>query len=94
MQLGAILVALLVGALTWWLLKRQLAPLTTAVDTLAAMADSDHPPQPIPVARRDEVGELIGGFNRLVGTLSQRETELKSREKRWQVLFDEAIDGF
>lgn len=40
------------------------------------MSASKHPPQPLPIARQDEIGQLIGGFNHLLETLAQREEEL------------------
>jgi len=77
-MLAAILgLALLVGALTWWLIKRELSPMLSAVQTLASLADSDQPPQPLPIARRDEIGKLIGSFNRLLETLRHREVFLQ-----------------
>ena len=41
------------------------------------MSNTSQPPQPLPVTRQDEIGELIGGFNRLLETLAQREEELR-----------------
>ena len=55
----------------WWvtsrLLRRQFAPMLAATRTLATLTD---PGQQLPVTRRDELGELIGGFNRLLQTLA------------------------
>ncbi|NMG29821.1 sensor domain-containing diguanylate cyclase [Aromatoleum evansii] len=70
---GAIVLTLFAGGLTWAMLRRQLAPMLNTVKTLAALSDTSHFPHPLPVVRRDEVGELIGGFNRLLDILSQRE---------------------
>jgi diguanylate cyclase (GGDEF)-like protein/PAS domain S-box-containing protein len=79
--LGALLLTLLAGALTWWvitrLLQHQLAPMLAATRTLAALADNPEPVTALPVAREDEIGELIGGFNRLLQTLRQREAKLE-----------------
>ncbi|MCK9985156.1 MAG: hypothetical protein AzoDbin1_01628 [Azoarcus sp.] len=74
---AAILLTLFAGALTWAVLRRQLAPMLNTVKTLAAFSDASHFPHPLPVVRRDEVGELIGGFNRLLETLSQRERAVR-----------------
>ncbi len=80
MLLSALLVTLLAGALTWWLisqmLQRQLAPMLTASRALATLATSDQPVPALPVTRQDEIGELIGGFNRLLETLRTREQAL------------------
>ena len=79
--IGALVLTLLAGALTWWvitrLLQRQLAPMLVATRTLAALANNPEPVTALPVAREDEIGELIGGFNRLLQTLRQREAKLE-----------------
>ncbi len=77
-MLAAILaLTLLTGLLTWWLLKRELSPMLSAVQTLASLAESDQSPQPLPITRRDEIGKLIGSFNRLLETLKHREVFLQ-----------------
>ncbi len=68
--LATIFFTLLVGGLTWWMLRRQLAPMFAAARTLAALADTNQPPQPLPITRPDEIGQLIGGFNRLLDMLN------------------------
>ena len=78
MLMTALTLALLAGVLTWWLLKRELSPMLSAAHTLAEQAKSDHPPQPLPIARRDEVGKLIGGFNQLLATLLTTQQKLLS----------------
>ena len=78
MLLVTLTLALLAGVLTWWLLKRELSPMLSAVDTLAELAESDQLPQPLPIARRDEVGKLIGGFNRLMAKLLASQQKLLS----------------
>ena len=84
--LATIFLTLLAGTLTWWMLKRQLAPIFATIKTLATLADADQPPQPLPITRKDEIGELIGGFNRLLETLRQREGALKRSEQETAVL--------
>jgi PAS domain S-box-containing protein len=69
-MLATIFLTLLAGVLIWWVLKRQLEPVFTTIKTLATRSDTS---QPLPIARHDEIGELIGGFNRLLETLGQRE---------------------
>lgn len=77
MLLATILLTLLAGGLTWWFLKRQLTPLSTAASALTSMSDAKQPLLPLPITRLDEIGDLIGGFNRLLGTLNHRETLLR-----------------
>jgi diguanylate cyclase (GGDEF)-like protein/PAS domain S-box-containing protein len=93
MLLTALLLTLLTGALTWWMLRRELEPLQTIARTLTEFSRGNLPLQALPISRRDEIGELIMGFNHLQGTLRQREHSLIAREERYRVLFDRAIDG-
>ncbi len=80
--LAMIFVTLMVGWLTWWMLKRLLSPMLAAARALAILPDTDQPPQPLPITCHDEIGELIGGFNRLLETLVQREVEKAELEAR------------
>ena len=75
--LATLLLTLLAGVLTWWMLKRQLAPMLAASDALAAMTDPKQTWQPLPITRKDEIGNLIRGFNRLQSELGQREALLQ-----------------
>ena len=77
MLAATLLLTLLAGGLTWWMLRRQLAPLSAAVAQLAGMSDESKPLQALPVSRPDEIGRLIDGFNRLLKTLGQREAFLR-----------------
>ncbi len=80
MLVTTVVLTLLAAGLTWWKLKRQLAPLSTAATTLRSRADTQQPLQALPVDRPDEIGELIGGFNRTLATLAQREQALQDSE--------------
>jgi hypothetical protein len=64
--LAALLLTLFAGGLTWWLVQRLLAPMVAASKSLTAAAEQDQAWQPLPIARQDEVGLMIGGFNSLV----------------------------
>ncbi|MCX7180758.1 MAG: ATP-binding protein, partial [Proteobacteria bacterium] len=88
MLLAAIFLTLLAGGATWWMLRRQLAPMIVAAGTLATLSDTDLPPQPLPITRHDEIGELIGGFNRLLESLRQRKEALKESEQRFRTLIE------
>ena len=77
MLMAMLLFALLAGGLIWWLLRRELSPMLSTVQTLARLAVSDQPPPPLQIERDDEIGKLIGGFNRLLERLNQREVVLK-----------------
>ncbi len=90
---AALLLTAFAGGLTWWMLRRELAPISTTAKALAARSDTGEPPQPLPVARDDEIGDLIGGFNRLLEALAERGARLKASEGRFKVMFDEAPLG-
>ena len=91
---AAIVLTLLAGVLSWWMLRRQLSPLLSAVKTLATLAKSDHPPQSLPIARQDEIGDLIGGVNHLLDKLAQREAALRESLHALQHILDTTLDGF
>ncbi len=61
--LAALLLTLLAGGLTWWMLKRQLAPMQLAAKLLASRAAGGSALAPLPIDRPDEVGQLIGSLN-------------------------------
>jgi signal transduction histidine kinase len=79
--LSTLVFSLVAGALTWWLITRMLqqrfAPMLNASRTLSVLADARQPIQTLPVTSQDEIGELIGGFNRLLETLRTREQALQ-----------------
>ncbi|MBI5109047.1 MAG: PAS domain-containing protein [Rhodocyclales bacterium] len=79
--LGAIVLTVLSGGLTWWILRRQLSPLLAALKELSRL-HAGQPLQALPVTRHDEIGELITGFNSLLEALTQREADLRESEER------------
>jgi PAS domain S-box-containing protein len=93
MLLAAACLTLLAGALTWWMLRRQLAPIAAAARSLSALSNVDEPLRPLAYVRQDEVGDLIGGFNRLLETLGQREAALKGSEARHRAITQSAHDA-
>lgn len=76
------LLTLLAGSLTWWMLRRQLAPMISAVKTLAKLSESEQPHQALPITSQDEIGDLIGGFNHLLVSLNKRDEELRQEQQR------------
>ena len=79
-RLAAVLLGLLGFGAIWWLLRLQLAPMTAALNTLDGFVRKNLPPQALPVVRQDEVGQLVGGFNRLLDTLMQHQKVLQDSE--------------
>jgi two-component system cell cycle sensor histidine kinase/response regulator CckA len=93
MLLATIFLTMLACGLTWWILKRQLAPIFTTIKTLATLSDTDRPPQPLPITRQDEIGELIVSFNHLLETLEQRGKALRASEEQYRILFEGINDA-
>ena len=84
MLLAATIFTLLAVGLIGWVLRRQLSPLLTSIEMLAEMAGNKRPTQPLPIARQDEIGQLLAAFNHLLERLQQREAALKESESRWR----------
>ena len=77
--LAAILMTLLAASLIWWALKQLLAPMVGAAMALGQMSQAGNP-TPLPITSHDEISDLIGGFNRLLEILGQREAALQKSE--------------
>ena len=88
MLMAALLLTVLAGCLMRWLLQRELAPLSSAASELGRWPESQQLMRPLPIARNDEIGLLIGGFNRLLGDLGLRETALRESEDRYRALVE------
>ncbi len=93
-RLAAAFFTLVFAGLIWWILRRQLAPMLSALKALSTLSDTGEAPQPLPVTTRDEIGDLIGGFNRLLGNLRQREEALRESEARFRDLTEMSSDFY
>lgn len=93
LMLAALLLTLLTGGLTWWMVRRQLAPMLATVKTLATLSDSGQVVQPLPIAHHDELGDLVGGFNGLLQTLAKRESDLTLSAQRYRQLVTDLSVG-
>jgi PAS domain S-box-containing protein len=91
--LATIILTMFAGGLTWWMLRRLLSPLFATVATISTMTDTNQQPQPLAIVRNDEIGKLIGAFNRLLETLAQREKALSKSEEKYRCLFDNSRDA-
>jgi diguanylate cyclase (GGDEF)-like protein/hemerythrin-like metal-binding protein len=85
-RLVGVALLLLCLALIWLMLRRQLAPMTAAVNTMDGFVRQNQAPQALPVVLKDEVGQLVGGFNRLLDALAQQQKVLRQSE-----LFKQAV---
>ena len=90
---SAVVLTLLTGALVWWLLKHQLAPLQTTAAKLATLAAAKKSAQLLPISRPDEIGQLITSFNDLLSTLKEREDGLSRSEERYRIAFETSPDA-
>ncbi|MDP2805104.1 MAG: ATP-binding protein [Gallionellaceae bacterium] len=82
MLYATIALTLLAGGMTWWVVRRELAPMQDAVNTMTAMTATKSLPQPIPVLREDEIGTMIKHFNLLIQSLSKRDQALDASNQR------------
>jgi len=82
MLFATIALTLLAGGITWWVVRRELAPMEDAVEIMAAMTANKNLPQLIPVMREDEIGSMISSFNHLIQNLSQRDQALDDSKQR------------
>jgi diguanylate cyclase (GGDEF)-like protein/PAS domain S-box-containing protein len=83
----------LAGGLTWWMIRRELAPMLLAVKTLATFSDAPQAQRVLPVAVHDEIGSLIEGFNHLLDVLGRGENALRESEERFRLLHNASFGG-
>ena len=93
MLLVAGLLTFVAACLIDWILRRELAPILTTASKLAELSESTSFPRALDVKRHDEVGLLIGGFNRLLEVLHQREAATVESETRFRTLVEWLSEG-
>jgi PAS domain S-box-containing protein len=86
--LAALLLSLAVAVILHFVLKRQLAPLREAGAAMQRMTEGTEAFAPLPVRRDDEIGRLVGHFNRLVAERHRSEGSLRDNASHLRVLFD------
>ena len=93
MLLATIVLTLIAGAMTWWMLKRQLSPLLETTRALSLIPEGGGLPPKLPIGRDDEIGRLIGSFNRLLEAAKRREHALRESEERFRLIFENNGDA-
>lgn len=93
MFMVTLFLTLLAGVLTWWVLTRQLSPILVASETMTKLSAGGQELQALPIARQDEIGELIAGFNRLIETSMRVKRDLIESEFRWKFAIEGSGDG-
>jgi len=92
--LKALLISLAVTAILGLVLARQLAPLKKAADAMRRMTEGEEPLAAIAVARKDEIGELIGSFNQLAAERIRLDAALREEvgaHKQAEEALDQAL---
>lgn len=81
MLIATVLLTLVAGLLTWWMLRRELHPLLQTTHLLVRSAETASYPVNLPAHRNDEIGKLIDSFKLLLQTLSDREGDLRRSQQ-------------
>lgn len=89
---NSIVVGAAVVVLLLLVLPHFLRPLSVVSRQIHRMAEGDIPLQPVPVARRDEVGDLAQGFNYLLARLDEV-TAQKEAEERLRMADKERMEN-
>ncbi len=93
MLLTALILTIVAGCLTWWTVRRQLSPMLDAINSLSLISTDDHSIAPLPVARQDEVGQMVAAFNHLLEIVAVREDNLKERNELIRQLLQNTDQG-
>jgi PAS domain S-box-containing protein len=76
--LAALLMTLVMFAILRYVLARQFAPLDDAGSRMQRMTRGEEPLAPLPVLRNDEIGALVGNFNRLIAERIKLDESLRN----------------
>ncbi|MBI4968679.1 MAG: diguanylate cyclase [Rhodospirillales bacterium] len=78
--------AVVIGLVTWMVIRRLLAPLSLATSRIRAMTGAKGDLQELPITSRDEVGELVASFNQLAAQRRQADGALRASERMHRLL--------
>lgn len=90
----ALLMTVLAAAMTWWFIRRQFAPLESSLKAMLFMRQPGQALKPLPIARPDEIGQLIEGFNAVLEVAEAREESLRESDDCLRSILETSLDGF
>ncbi|MDM5178401.1 EAL domain-containing protein [Massilia sp. DJPM01] len=90
---ATLLFALFTGAIIWWALRRQLAPLVVTAEAMVSLADTKQNPAPLPERQPGEIGQLVAAFNKIVQTWTQREAALTDSQQNLAITLNSIGDA-
>lgn len=93
MVFATLLSTLIVAGLTWWMLRREFAPLVTTVSALERMSGTGARGERLPLVRNDEIGALIRAFNGLLDIVEERERALAASENSLSITLQSIGDA-
>lgn len=88
MLLATLALTFLVAILVWWVVRRQLSPLTRTTQALTAMSSAEGVLEPLTERRSDEIGQWISSFNHLIEVIRHRESALERSEANFRHFFE------
>ena len=80
MLAATLLLTVLAGLLTWWLLHRELRPVMSTIKSLSERVLCRQQLQPLALPPQHEIGQLIASFNRLLATISEQQRTLQNKQ--------------
>ena len=89
----ALLLTVILGAIIWWLLWRELSPIFSTIKKLAILSRLETHNVLVPETKHGEIDELIKAFNLLLIALQERENALEESEFRWKFAIEGTGDG-
>lgn len=91
--LVTMLLTIVAGGMTWWMLRRELSPMFATVKQLASLTGHDQQLHPLQIDSQNEIGDLVRSFNALLIVLGQRKEALRDSEFRWKFAIEGSGNG-
>lgn len=89
----ALLLTVVLGAIIWWLIWRELSPIFSTIKKLAILSRLETHNVLVPETKHGEIDDLIKAFNLLLMALQERENALEESEFRWKFAIEGTGDG-